>query len=107
MDSSLPCAHAQSFHSSLERSNATLQHCSGGVTDAAVAKSLDFEIEQSCSMVSAIEGIRDGLIDWDGHCLRRGIDVIPAVNRNRLAFHVFTSAMLRDPAHLAYYPLDV
>src|SRR6266850_6417613 len=108
MDGRLPCAHAQSFQSSLQRGDAPLQHGSGRVADPTVAKSFDFEIKKRCSMVGAIECICDGLIDWNGYRLRRGIDVIAAVNRDRLASHVFTSApKLCDPAHLADHPLDV
>src|SRR6266581_2996221 len=43
-------------------------------------------------MVGAVERIRDGLIDRDRHGLRRGIDVVAAVNGDRLALHVLTSA---------------
>src|SRR5439155_17479894 len=57
-------------------------------------------------MVGAVEGIRDGLIDRDGHGLRRRVDVVAAVNGYRLASHVWFPP-LREPAHLAHHPLDV
>src|SRR2546430_15099903 len=96
MDGRLPCAHAQSFPSSLQRGDAPLQHRSGRVADPTVAKSFDFEIKKRCSMVGAIECICDGLIDWNGYRLRRGIDVIAAVNRDRLASHEIGRASCRE-----------
>src|SRR5579859_1146170 len=87
MDRRLPGAHAQGFESSLQRGDAPLQHRCGRIADPAVAKPLDFEVEKGCPVVGTIELVGDGLIDWNRHGLGRRIDVIAAVNRDRLASH--------------------
>ena len=87
----LPRTHAQRVHSAFERGDAPLQHRRGRVADTAVSKSLDFEIEQGCSMVGAVECIGNGLIDRDRHGLRRRIDVVAAVNGDCLTSHLILS----------------
>ena len=87
----LPRAHAQGLQPALEGRDPPLQHRVRRVADAAVAKSLDLEVEQGCSVVGAVERVRDGLIDRDGYGLRRRVDLVAAVNGDRLAFHVVTS----------------
>ena len=82
--------HAERFQAALERGDAALQDRRGGVRDAAVAESLDLEIEQGRAMVGTVEGIGHGLIDRDRHRLRRRIDVVAAVNGDRLASHAIT-----------------
>src|SRR2546427_4441770 len=65
-------------------------------------RSLDLEIEEARPMVGAVDRIRDGLIDRDRHGLRRRIDLIAAVNRERLASHGLTSTLPgRSSAHPA------
>ena len=94
--------------SSLERGDAPLQHRGGRVADAGVAIALDLEIEQRRSMVGAVERIRDRLIDRHGHGLRRRIDLVAAVNGDRLASsRCDLGLMPGEPAHLAHDPLDV
>src|SRR2546427_12134734 len=56
-------------------------------------RSLDLEIEEGTPMVGAPDRIRDGLIDRHRHGLRRRIDLIAAVNRERLASHGLTSTL--------------
>ena len=93
IDRRLPRAHAQRFQAALERRDPPLQHRRGRVADPAVAIPLDLEIEEGRPMVGAVERIRDGLIDRDRHGLRRRIDLIAAVNRDRLASHGLTSTL--------------
>ena len=50
------------------------------VTDPAVTKSLNLQVEQGCSMIGAIERIRDGLIDPDCDGLRRRLDLVAVVD---------------------------
>src|SRR5205809_8139636 len=97
MDGRLPCAHAQSFQSSLQRGDAPLQHCSGRVAEPTVAKSFDLETKQGRSMVGAIECIRDGLTDWNGYRVRRGMHVIAAVNHERVVSPVCLLGQTKQP----------
>jgi hypothetical protein len=75
------------LHPALQRGDAALQHIGGGIADPAVAVALGFEIEQRRAMLCAVEGVGDGLIDRHGNGLRRRIDLVAAVNGDRLGFH--------------------
>ena len=95
IDRRLPGAHAQGVETALERGDTPLEHRGGRVADAAVAKALDFEIEQGRAVVGAVERIRDRLINRDSHGLRRRIVFVAAVNGDRLSSHLFTHYVSR------------
>lgn len=40
-------------------------------------------------MFGAVELKRDGLVDGYGHGFRRGIAVVPSVNRDRFSLHIY------------------
>src|SRR5579864_251175 len=81
-------ADAQGFQPALERGYAPFEHGHSRVVDPAVAKPFSFEIEQRCCMIGTVKRIRNRLIDRDRYGLRRRIDLVATVNRNRLWSHV-------------------
>ena len=91
-------AHAKRFQSSFQGGDATLEYCISRIADAAIAVSFDLEIEERRSVLGAVECIRDGLIDRDGHRPRRGVDFIAAVDGDRFVPH---------PTNLIYFPTAI
>ena len=83
----LPGGYAEGLHSAFERGDAPLEHFVGRIADAGIAVSLDLEIEQRRSVLGAVERIGHGLINRNGHGLRRGLDLIAAVNGDRFVAH--------------------
>ena len=109
MDRRLARAHAQRLDAAFERGDAALQHGRRRIADARVAVALDLEIEQRRAVIGAVERVGDGLVDRHGHGLRRRIDVVAAVNGDRLAFHVVHLAVMpqSEPVISPHDPLDV
>ncbi len=91
----LSAAHAQRVDPAFEGGDAPLEHRVGRVADTTVAEALGFEIEERRSVVRAVEGVRDGLIDGDGHGLCCRIDLVAAVNGDRVGFHALPSGVER------------
>ena len=79
----LTAAYAERSHSAFKQGDSPFEHVAGRVADPAVAVSLDFEIEQSRSVLSAVEGVGNGLIDGHGDCLGGRIDLVTAVDGER------------------------
>src|SRR5690242_3640697 len=82
MQSRLPRTGAERVETSFERGNTPLEHSCGRVADAAITVSLDLKIEQRGPVLSAIELIRNCLIDRDGYSFRCGINFISSMDRN-------------------------
>jgi len=91
VDRRLARAHAQRVESALEGGHASLQYRGGRIADAGVAIALDLEVEEGRSVVGAVEGVGDRLVDGHGHGFGRRIDLVPAMNGDRLASHAVTS----------------
>jgi hypothetical protein len=87
VESGLAGTRAQRFDTAFELGDAPLQHRRGRIADAAIAVSLYLEIEESRSVLSAVERVCYGLIDRDGYCPRRGIDFIAAMDGDRFISH--------------------
>ncbi len=84
----LASADAQRLDAALERGDPALQHRGRGIADPAVAESFDLEIEQRGAVLGTVELVGNCLIDRDGDGFGRGLGVVTAVDRNRLASHV-------------------
>jgi hypothetical protein len=87
-------AHAQRFDAALELGDPPLEHGRGRIADAAIAMTLDFEIEQRGAVVGALELIGHGLIDRHRDRARRRLGLVTAVNSHRVAFHFSRHAAL-------------
>src|SRR3984957_7340715 len=79
----LTAAYTERAHSAFKQGDSPFEHVAGGVADPAVAVPLDFEIEQSRPVLSAVEGVGNGLIDGHGDCLGRRVNLVTAVNGER------------------------
>jgi hypothetical protein len=79
----LTAAYTERSHSAFECGDAPFEHVAGRVADSAVTIPLDLEIEQSRSVLSAVESVGYGLIDWHGDRPRRRIDLVATVDGER------------------------
>ena len=79
---------AQRLDAAFQCGNPPFQHRVGRIADPAVAKSVDFEVEQRRAVFGAVKRIGDGLIDRDRHGFGRRVDVISAMDGDRLVAHL-------------------
>ncbi len=70
-----------------ELGDALFKHRRGRIGDPGVAKAFRFEIEQSGTVIGAVEGIGHGLVDRNGDRLGRWIGVVAGVNCDRFVAH--------------------
>src|SRR5207249_9397643 len=79
-----------SHDSAFQGSDAPLQHRGCRIANAAVSISFNFKIEESGTVIGAVECISDGLINWyrDGLCRR--LDLVSAMDGNRFRSHALT-----------------
>ena len=71
----------------LEIGHALFEYCRGWIGDPAVAISFGFEIEQSCAVIGAIEGIGDRLVDRNRNRFGYRIGVVAGVNGDGFVAH--------------------
>ncbi len=88
-------AHAKRFEAAFQRRHAPLQDRIGRIVDPCVAEALGLEVEQGRAMLGAVECIGDGLIDRHRHGLGRGIDLVAAMDGDRVASHLAGNVVLR------------
>ena len=100
VQSGLPAADASAPTPAFERSDAPFEHVAGRIADSAVAIALDLEIEQGSTVLGAVEGIGDGLIDRHRDRPGRRIDLVPAVDGKRFVSQILlrSSQMLIERA---------
>ena len=84
----------------LEQVDAPFQDVDCRIGDPAVAEPFDFEIEQRCAMIGALELIGDVLVDRRRHGARRRIVAKSPVKSDRLKSHS-PSAAWRKPTKRA------
>ena len=84
----LTAADSESSHTAFKQRDSPFEHVAGRVTDSAVTVPLHFEIEQSSTVLSAVEGVGNGLIDWYGDRPRRRIDFVATVNGERFVTQI-------------------
>ncbi len=87
MQGGLPGADAERLQPAFERGNAAIEHVGRRIADAAVAIALAFQIEQGSTVLGAVEGIGDSLIDRNGNSSSCRIAIIPTVHRDRFSAH--------------------
>ena len=87
MQGGLAGRHRERADTAFELGDALLEHGGSGIGDAAVAEAVGFEIEQRGAMVGAVERIGDGLIDRHRHGPGGRLDLVSAVDCDRLDFH--------------------
>ena len=87
----LTAADSECSHSAFKRGDAPFEYVAGRVTDSAVTVSLDLEIEQSRTVLSAVEGVGYGLIDRNGDRLGRRIGLVATVDGNGFVPHPYRS----------------
>src|SRR5579862_1483460 len=85
-------ADAQAINAALQSRHSLLENRICGIADPCVDISLDFKIEEGCTMLRTVELERDRLIDRHRHSLSRGVPVVSDVNGNRFRLHVFVNA---------------
>jgi hypothetical protein len=103
VESGLAGTRAQRFDTAFELGDAPLQHRRGRIADAAIAVPLDFEIEQSGTVIGAFELVGHGLIDRNRNGARRRLSFVTAVHCDRVAFHIARHAILSLRGTLALF----
>ena len=83
----LTAAHAECTDATFQLRNPLFEHARGRVTDAAVAMTLDFKIEERSAVLGAVECISDGLIDRDGNGPMSSLRIIATVHRDGFRPH--------------------
>jgi len=84
----LAAAYAERSHSAFKQRDPPFEHVAGRVADSAVAVPLDFEVEQSRPVLSAVEGVGNGLIDGYGDRPGRRIDFVATVDGKRFVTQI-------------------
>ncbi|MHC2787385.1 hypothetical protein ACVMBZ_006626 [Bradyrhizobium liaoningense] len=92
MQRGLPGRDCKRADAAFKLGDTLLQHRTGRIGDAAVAKAFGLEIEQGGAMIGAVEGVGRGLVDRYGHRMRGGFGLVAGVNSDRLVAHRATSA---------------
>ena len=87
MERGLAGTHAQGFEAPLEGGDASLEHVVGRVADPSVTVAFRLLVEQRCTVLGAVEGIRYGLVDRDSDSSRCRIDDISAMDGNGFVPH--------------------
>src|ERR1700722_47495 len=87
----LPAAYAERSDATFECGDASFEHVASRVADSAVAVPLNLEIEQSCAVLGAVEGVGHRLIDGHGDRLGRRIDLVATMDGNGFVPHPYQS----------------
>ena len=90
MQGRLPTADHQGLEAAFERRDPLFEDLVRRVADSAVPVTLDFEVEQSRSVIGAVERIGNGLIDRNSNRPGGGIWLVSAMNSNGLSLHRFS-----------------
>ena len=100
VQSGLPAADCERADAPFERSDAPFEYVASRIADSAVAIALDLEVEQGSTVLGAVEGIGNRLIDRHRDRPGRRIDLVPAVDCKRFVSQILlrSSQMLIERA---------